>query len=151
MKITEDDLKRWKTNTLDVAREIGLNENILTMLKDTSTEVIAGSSGANFYGWAHYKPPRVSVYEQNPSRYFPKGLFEVWNQSGMDHELIGHIYNYYAGLRNDEFGARKTQVEMAYRRGQDRFLWRLAATFEPTIRSIQRYRNTIFYRSNSSF
>ncbi len=140
MKITQQDLERWKENTLAVAKDLSLDENILTMLSDVPVEIIPGYSGFNFYGWSHYEIPndykttRVEVYETNPSRYFPKALWEIWNQSGMDHELIGHIYNFHAGLEHNEPNARKTQVAMARHRGKDSYLWRMAATLEPVVR-----------------
>ena len=146
MKITKRDLERWKESTLKLARNMSLDENVLTILGDAPVEVIPGYSGSNFYGWAQYEPPKVGVYETNPSKYFPRKLWEIWNQSGMDHELIGHIYNFYMGLEHDEPGARKTQVEMARHRGRDNFLWRMAAVIEPTVRKFQGYRNRVLYK-----
>jgi hypothetical protein len=55
----------------------------------------------------------------------------------MDHELIGHIYNFYAGLKHDEAEARKTQVRMAAFRGKGNLAWRMAAVIEPTARKLQ--------------
>ena len=40
-------------------------------------------------------------------------FFEVYNQSGMDHELIGHLYNHLKGLSHDEKAASKTQIMFA--------------------------------------
>ena len=64
----------------------------------------------------------------------------------MDHELIGHIYNFYAGSKHDEPGARKTQVEMAKHRGKNSVLWRMAAAIEPIARKFQEYRNQVLYK-----
>jgi len=125
MIIKKQDIERWKKNTLDIARDLSLDEDILRMLKETHIQIIPRDSGSMFYGWAYREPPRIEVYRTNPSKYFPKALQEVWNQSGMDHELIGHIYNFYAGLQDDESGARKTQVNMARHRGKDSSLWRV--------------------------
>lgn len=145
MKITKHDLERWKENTLALASGLSLDKDILSMLEECSVEVLPGNSGANLYGWAWYEPPKVEVYETNPSRHFPRAFQEVWNQSGMDHELIGHIYNFYAGLGHSEPDARKTQVEIARHRGEDGFLWKLATLAEPAVRNLQRYRNRMFY------
>ncbi len=146
MKITKRDLERWKESTLKLARDMSLDENILNMLENAPVEVIPKDSGSMFYGWAQYEPPKVEVYETNPSKYFPKKLWEVWNQSGMDHELIGHIYNFYASQEHDEPGARKTQVEIARHRGRDSFVWRMAAAIEPAARKFQGYRNRVLYK-----
>ena len=146
MKITKQDLERWKENTLKSAKDLSLDENILNMLNNVSVEVIPKDSGSMFCGWAQYEPPKVEVYETNPSKYFPKTLQEIWNQSGMDHELIGHIYNFYAGLEDNELGARRTQVKMAQYRGKNSFLWKMAAAIEPKARKFQEYRNQIFYK-----
>ena len=137
MKITKQDLERWKENTLKSAKDLSLDENILNMLNNVSVEVIPKDSGSMFYGWAQYEPPKVEVYET---------IQEIWNQSGMDHELMGHIYNFYAGLEYDELGARRTQVKMAQYRGKNSFLWKMAAAIEPKARKFQEYRNQIFYK-----
>ncbi|MEK6824169.1 MAG: hypothetical protein AABY06_03985 [Nanoarchaeota archaeon] len=146
MKITKRDLERWKENTLALAKDMSLDENILIMLGNSPVEVIPKNSDSMFYGWAQYEPPKVKVYETNPSKYFPRKLWEVWNQSGMDHELIGHIYNFYAGSKHDEHSARKTQVEMAEHRGKNSVLWRMAVAIEPMARKFQEYRNQVLYK-----
>jgi hypothetical protein len=146
MRITKRDFERWKESTLAIARDMSLDENILTMLRGTPVEVIPKDSGSMFYGWAKYEPPKVEVYETNPSKYFPRKLWEVWNQSGMDHELIGHIYNFYADSDHDESGARRTQVEMAEYRGKNSFFWRIAAKIEPAARKFQEYRKRVLYK-----
>ena len=40
-------------------------------------------------------------------------FYEVYNQSGMDHEIIGHLYNHLSGLDHFEKAAVKTQIEFA--------------------------------------
>ena len=40
-------------------------------------------------------------------------FFEIYNQSGMDHELIGHLYNHIAGKSHDERAAVQTQILFA--------------------------------------
>ena len=51
----------------------------------------------------------MRVYESMSRAEF----FEIYNQSGMDHELIGHIYNHFAGQRHDERAAVKMQIALA--------------------------------------
>jgi hypothetical protein len=43
----------------------------------------------------------------------PPVFFEIYNQSGMDHELIGHLYNQLKGLAHDEPAAVHTQLTFA--------------------------------------
>lgn len=40
-------------------------------------------------------------------------FYEVYNQSGMDHEIIGHLYNHLRGQKHDERAAVHTQIEFA--------------------------------------
>ncbi|MBN2101960.1 MAG: hypothetical protein JW716_03760 [Candidatus Aenigmarchaeota archaeon] len=145
MKISDSDLTRWKANTLAMAEEMGYDSNILNGLDTTKTTVLPGFSGGNFYGWAINNPPEVEVYERNPSIFLPKRLREIWNQSGMDHELMGHIYNGHAKLSYDEPAARKTQVEIAKYRGQNDGMWKMAARMEPVIRGVQGYGKKLIY------
>ncbi len=144
-KITLEDMVRWRQNTLFVARQIRLDENILNLLENTVMEVIPGFSGRNFYGWAHYEPPKVQVYETNPATYFPVSLREIWNQSGMDHELIGHLYNYYTGRDSQELAARNMQVEFAIYRSRINRVWQTAVIFEPFLRASQKLIGKFFY------
>ena|SRR3989344_5138788 len=51
----------------------------------------------------------------------PIKLYEIYNQSGMDHELIGHLYNNLKGLRHDERAAVETQIEFAKLRAKGIF------------------------------
>ena len=54
MKITKRDLERWKENTLALAKDMSLDENILIMLGNSPVEVIPKNSDSMFYGWAQY-------------------------------------------------------------------------------------------------
>jgi len=127
MKITHSDLERWRENTLNLARKISLDEKVLENLEKTLLVVIDEDSYPHFYGESHYFLKIIGVYESNPSKYFPKKVQEAWNQSGMDHELIGHMYNYIAGLKYDEEAARKTQLQMIKLRSKQDPLWNLAS------------------------
>lgn len=54
----------------------------------------------------------MRIYEKIGARSF----FEIYNQSGMDHELIGHLYNYLAQKNCDEKEAVMTQIAFAKKR-----------------------------------
>lgn len=62
--------------------------------------------------------------EQIPPNAFP----ELFNQSGMDHELIGHGYNYLKGLAHDEREAVAMQLELAALRAETSEHWRIIRT-----------------------
>ena len=146
MKITKRDLERWKENTLALAKDMSLDENILIMLGNSPVEVIPKIVIQCSMDGRNTNLQKLKFTETNPSKYFPRKLWEVWNQSGMDHELIGHIYNFYAGSKHDEHSARKTQVEMAEHRGKNSVLWRMAVAIEPMARKFQEYRNQVLYK-----
>lgn len=152
MEIKEVDLSRWKENTLSLARKLSLEEEILNLLDKTKLEVIPQDSGHNFYGWAVYSPLKVRVYETNPSKYLPKKFQEVWNQSGMDHELIGHIYNSldYPNTFGNEKEAVKTQTKLASYRGRNDLLWKLAAISIPLLTKFKEIRNNFYTKNNTN-
>ncbi len=60
---------------------------------------------------------------------------EITNQSGMDHEIIGHMYNFLAGQPCDELAAVKTQLEMAKFRSEDSLEWEEVLKIMPLILS----------------
>jgi len=123
-------------------------------------------SNGLWYGRALYsEPPEIQIYEQNMTteslaytqsqlsskkvpqniaapllsaiRLIPQGIFfELINQSGMDHELIGHIYNYQARLAYDEQAACETQIKLAEARGGIfKPHWKVIAALAPIILS----------------
>lgn len=79
------------------------------------------------YGLHFLGIPRESIasirehLEQIPPNAFP----ELFNQSGMDHELIGHGYNYLKGLAHDERDAVAMQLELAALRAETSEHWRI--------------------------
>lgn len=80
-------------------------------------------------------------------RLTPKGVFfEIFNQSGMDHELIGHQYNYLAGKESDEPAAISTQLELAKARSglltPQKIAWKLVSLLAGVI--IKTYRKKDF-------
>jgi len=137
MKIKTKDLERWKENTIKIARELNLEERVLNKLEKTELYIIPKDSGNLFYGWTNLVDNQISVYETNPSRYLPKKIREVWNQSGMDHELIGHLYNEYSGRNSNETNARKTQINIAKYRGERDRLWKFASIVLPSLLSLK--------------
>jgi hypothetical protein len=129
MKITKMDLENWRKNTLNLARtHMYLDEDILKNLEITPLKIIQKDSGRMFYGYVDlfFDNKSINVYFSNPSKYLPKKLREMWNQSGMDHELIGHLCNYLTNQKYHENSARKTQLEMIKLRASKSLIWKLA-------------------------
>ncbi|NCN86362.1 hypothetical protein GW932_00870 [archaeon] len=137
MEIKLSDLEKWKENTLITAKNMRFDKNILNYLENTKLNILNGDSGKLFYGWAIYNPsenfPIIEVYQSNPSKYLPKKLKEIWNQSGMDHELLGHHYGRIKDNDGFENYARKTQIKVANFRGKDSNLWKLASKTLPIL------------------
>lgn len=131
MKITQSDLERWKENSISLLQKMNPEGGNLDYLHSTKLEIMQGDSWRMFYGWANFFDNKIRVYESNPSKYFPIAIREVWNQSGMDHELIGHIYNNYQSGNGLEDCARKTQIEIAKFRGKNNNVWNLASYILP--------------------
>lgn len=145
MKITQEDLERWRENSLQVAEAKGEPKETIDQLRRTKLILIPEGSGRMFYGWADYAFNQVSVYQTNPSRYLPQSLREIWNQSGMDHELIGHLGNNLAGRRYDEGAACITQREFMAERSKGSLVWKLALLIEPIVTKVRLRKNKRFY------
>lgn len=65
-----------------------------------------------------------------------KILFEAFNQSGMDHELIGHVYNQLKGNDHSERAAVNVQLEFAKARSGwmiHKWHWKLISLLAPII------------------
>jgi len=133
MKITQSDLERWKTNSLETLDKMNISSENLDYLKETKLRIIPGYSKGMFYGRAYFLDNEVAVYEFNPSKHFPTSIKEVWNQSGMDHELIGHLYGNYRYDEGLEDYARQVQIDMAKFRGKKSFTWNLASFILPSL------------------
>lgn len=145
MRITHDDLHRWKRDSISVALASGLDKDVLEYIdKSVELSVRHGHSYPRFFGCAKILfrdgktpeetikiPLEVLVYEINPSARLPYSLREVYNQSGMDHEFIGHVYNSAAGLPCNERAAVKRQMEFAYYRAGKNNLWKAALVLMP--------------------
>jgi len=163
-KITEKDIGRWKTNTVELAPKLGY-EKILSRINNVKFYLCPGFPPVgNWYGSFIY--PEIRVYECNLSTEYlnksdsdiikkelkkkgmpetdideimrmlcsvsPEDFFEVYNQSGMDHE-IGHLYNYIAGRANDdeEKAASKFQIEFAKERNTN--AWKCIRKIMPKV------------------
>jgi hypothetical protein len=60
-------------------------------------------------------------------------FFEIYNQSGMDHEIIGHAYNYFIGQDYDERAAVNTQLELARARSEQDKDWAVITEIMPMV------------------
>jgi len=104
-----------------------------------------------------FQKPKVCVYHKNHSSSFDeffnllkkkgvysskldrmvrncfteKDLFEIYNQSGKDHELLGHIGSWLSGKKGDERDACIAQYQIAGYRGRESKKWEYAAKFIP--------------------
>jgi hypothetical protein len=78
---------------------------------------------------------------------FPRrSIFEVYNQSGMDHELIGHAYNFIAKKDSGERSAVETQILFGKHRGSKlqfaNLPWKLVFQLAPVI--LQAHKKCVF-------
>ncbi|MBM4053704.1 MAG: hypothetical protein FJ264_03310 [Planctomycetes bacterium] len=65
----------------------------------------------------------------------PEDFFEVFNQSGMDHEAIGHLYHRMDGQDCSEKAAVRVQIQLAHER---RYLaWELIREVMPAVLGYQ--------------
>lgn len=61
-------------------------------------------------------------------------LFSMMNQSGMDHELIGHLYNFFTDAEHNEQAACDTQLMFAKKRtGLFSLQWKLITVLGPIV------------------
>ena len=151
------DLKRYKAKSIDTAIEMKLfDDRIYERLGKSLIVLKHEKMPSNIeYGQANYEKNIVSVYSENVSDHisdighvleymgvsredkcFCKNCIsemgeekfrEIFNQSGMDHELIGHIGNHAAGKSHGEYSACKTQFSMAEQRAKDDADWSAGA------------------------
>ncbi len=66
-------------------------------------------------------------------RISPEEFFNMYNQSGMDHELIGHGFNYLKGADCGEHAACSTQLLLANYRSENSENWREIRKIMPAI------------------
>jgi hypothetical protein len=62
-------------------------------------------------------------------------FFEIYNQSGMDHELIGHGYHHFKNLDCGEETAVRTQLKMAEARAKGDQDWKRITEVMPAVLS----------------
>ncbi len=138
-----------------------LDRSVLDDLKNAKLTLNTGPRPKGIcYGYAYYGPREIEVYSQNPSTEglssmqslleedgMPESqieslinakngssdekVFEVFNQSGMDHELIGHLGNYLSNSRCDDTVASVAQKEMVGYRAKAEPVWNLAVALIP--------------------
>jgi len=60
-------------------------------------------------------------------------FYEIFNQSGMDHELIGHAYNFLTGQPHGEREAVNVQIIFAGERARKDQDWRIILEVMPTV------------------
>jgi len=122
--ITQKDLQRWREESLRVANHLYSDYHVLRFLSRVPLIVLPKDSKSMYYGRAHPEPPRIEVYRTNPSINFSQKNWEIYNQSGMDHELVGHLYHM-LGIFSDprESTALETQEEMAKHRAKENPDW----------------------------
>ncbi|MCF6149797.1 MAG: hypothetical protein E3K37_14170 [Candidatus Kuenenia sp.] len=65
----------------------------------------------------------------------PEDFFEVFNQSGMDHEAMGHLYHHIDGLDCSEKAAALLQIKFAHARNSPS--WNLIREVMPAVLGYQ--------------
>lgn len=169
MVIREQDLVKWKKNSLKIARKLGYNKSLIDFLDENvilkvNTDRIPQGM---WYGYAHYSKenPVVEVYSKNLSletteniisdfkskgipkktldtfalfhKIVPKRIFfDTYNQSGMDHELIGHILNHMDNKDAGEKAAVEVQIKFAKARSGwlvHKWPWKVISKVAPII------------------
>ena len=166
--ITYEDVKRWKENSINTSREIGLfPEEVLDRLNLVDINIIDGFSSESLYGFVNYFKdgklnPGVFVYSSNYSEsidlFFKllkkehiysrnlkdkvmvneKNLFELYNQSGMDHLLLGHIGSFLYDSIGDEEDAYEIESEVASYRAKKDKNWEFVVEFIPKFQAAEK-------------
>ena len=153
------EVERWKKNSINVAKEIGLLDNLILKKLENHPKIRINTHELPegiLFGISHYDLNLIEIYANNPStkgkeeghsllesKGMPQAeikdimgiikkmpeeeLYELFNQSGMDHELIGHFGNYFSSKKSDELAACTAQQIMAKYRGKNDFLWEITA------------------------
>ena len=131
MEISLDDVKRWKQRSIETARELSLfEEDVYGKLENVEITIKSGKRPKGIWFGYAFDDCHIEVYSTNYSSYLPF-ISEEANQSGMDHELIGHIGNCLASKGYDEQEACEAQYMLAKKRGGIK--WKLIAKAIPFI------------------
>lgn len=147
--ITQNDIERWKKNSIETARDMGLfPEDVLADVSKSRIFIISESPPdgvwygkcfrykvGTFYGDSiiHSREARIGVYEKGVGRFLPGQAGEIFNQSGMDHEIIGHAANYISYLPSQEKEACLAQKQMADFRANSDTSWKISSRLLPYI------------------
>jgi hypothetical protein len=169
MRIKEEDLLRWKNQTLKIAKKLDYDKSILDFLEKNLILKVNKNKIPDglWYGFAQFdnKKPIIEIYEKNLScetigniveefkrkkipektikkvslllRIVPKKiLFEVYNQCGMDHELIGFLFNQLRNKKHIEKVAVDTLLKFIKDRSGwffHKIPWKVISVFAPII------------------
>jgi len=145
-------------NVINKLNDVGI-QIIYKPIPEDGNIIFGYAESGGFYldkGQLVFKQPMVYVYHKNYStfdKFFnllkKKGLysselekmirnlfteedlFETYNQSGMDHELLGHIGSWLSDKKGDERDACIVEHQVAIYRGKENEKWRYAAKFIP--------------------
>ena len=173
-EITYPDLQQWKTNSIDAALKIGLDNSLLTRIRDfkdvSAIRMVSRMEGDENFLFGYCLPDVqlkkksfiVGVFPQNLScdeprilleklsnldipdekreeiinvyhKISPEEFFDIYNQSGMDHELIGHGFNYLKGNDYGEHAACSMQLALTDHRSENSENWREIRKIIPII------------------
>lgn len=152
--ITQNHIEKWRKNSIETAGEMKLFPgDVLDDLAKARIFIINDSppEGA-WYGRCfrynvqtfladsiiHSREARVGVYENGVGRFLPGQAGEIFNQSGMDHEIIGHAANYISYLPSQEKEACIAQKKMADFRANSDSGWKIYAKALPRILKFHR-------------
>ena len=151
MPVTYADLKRWKKNSLELAKKLGYKKEILGFMENkVELRLLSGMPKGRHLIYGHTNIARskyaeyytVMVYALNISclpeealvkvlksmkvppvkidymiktinKIGKKKFFEIFGQSGMDHELMGHAYHIIERNDNSERTALNVQIKFA--------------------------------------
>lgn len=111
-----------KKPTIEVYRKNISCENISTISEELRSKGVPGKTVRMVTTFLRAIPKRT--------------LFKIFNQSGMDHELIGHLYNHFAKKEHGERAAVEVQIEFSKARGGwlfHKLPWKIISYFAPMI------------------
>lgn len=160
--ITLGEYEDWKNNSIETASKLGYNSEFLGYCKKVKINLIKGKPKKVIFGSYNRGDGEVNVYSENIStqelfnlpilfrkRKVPnyliqkamdiinkigkKEFYEIFNQSGMDHELIGHGYHFMLNQDRTEKTAVGAQLKLARARAGIIFgrNWRLMIKIMP--------------------
>ncbi len=165
-RINPKKLDRWRGDSIQTAGNMEILEReTLSELENATLNVNKKPRPESvFYGSSDCEGKEIEVYSKNFSqkkkkipkmlkeRGFPrnevrniskllkeipkKEFFHIYNQSGMDHEIIGHMGNYLEGNEYGQKAAFETQRAMAEYRGEHDENWELMAGLIPIVETL---------------